>query len=67
MKVVINVDEQYPFYTTNPPSEFEKKYKPTLYDITRNEYSDYKRVMAEFDAWQERLNQLTQYFDNAKP
>jgi hypothetical protein len=59
MKVYADEDEYYPFWTLREASSDDSARKKADYkDISDEEFAEYKRIMAEFEAWQEKLAKL---------
>jgi hypothetical protein len=52
MKTRIDCDEKYPFFTLDESND-----GPEI-ELTDEEYADFQRVMDEFYAWQERIDEM---------
>lgn len=54
MKFYIKRGEWYPVYTLHRKQDFIE----IEIEISEADYADYKRVMKEFDDWQDRLEKI---------
>lgn len=55
MDIFLDWCERYPFYFLDGDADMRDRKSVSLTD---SEYADYKRVMAEFDAWQDKMNAM---------
>jgi hypothetical protein len=53
-KLFISSDERWPFFTLDDPELWAANEIPPV-ELSDADYADYKRVMAEFEAWQDRI------------
>lgn len=54
MELFLDWYERYPFYFLDEDADGKSV------SLTDSEYADYKRVMAEFDAWQDKMRAMRQ-------
>jgi hypothetical protein len=58
MKLWITKDEWWPVFELITAEESWRSGSEPSVEVSEDDYADYQRVMAEFSAWQDRLDEL---------